>query len=112
MSAFLPLNHEKNLARTSETKTVDLHKSGSTLRAISKQLKLPRASVQSIVCKLGVQLTPKTSTTTGLVKELETSGTKVCTSTIRIVLHQRERSLYAKTGMKKPDCSLQVIPSL
>ena len=32
-------------------KIVDLHKSGSSLGAISRHLKVPRSSVQTIVCK-------------------------------------------------------------
>ena len=34
-----------------QKKIVDLHKSGSSLGAISKRLKVPRSSVQTIVCK-------------------------------------------------------------
>jgi hypothetical protein len=40
----------KKSAKTSK-EIVDLHKSGSSLGAISKRLKVPRSSVQTIVCK-------------------------------------------------------------
>ena len=42
---------QKKSAKTSEKKIVDLHKSGTSLGAISKCLKVPRSSVQTIVCK-------------------------------------------------------------
>ena len=41
----------KKSAKTAEKKIVDLHKSGSSLGAFSKCLKVPRSSVQTIVCK-------------------------------------------------------------
>ena len=41
----------KKSAKTSEFVFADLQKSGSFLGAISKRLKVPRSSVQTIVCK-------------------------------------------------------------
>ena len=43
--------NEKKSAKTSDKTIVDLHKSGSSLRAISKCLKVRRSSVQTIVRK-------------------------------------------------------------
>ncbi|CDQ58962.1 unnamed protein product [Oncorhynchus mykiss] len=87
---------------------VDLHKSGSSLETISKCLKVPRSSVQTIVCKYKhhgttqlsyhsgrkrvlsprdertlVQINPRT-TAKDLVKMLEETGTKVSISTVKM----------------------------
>lgn len=87
-----------------------LHKSGSLLEAISKQLRIPQASVQITVCNLNLdktqtlhcsgsrhKLTPRNETlvqkvqlnlmTKELVKESKASGTKVCISTIKRLLN-------------------------
>jgi hypothetical protein len=45
--------NQNKSAKTSEKKLVDLHKSGSSLRAISKRLEVPHSSVQTIVCTMG-----------------------------------------------------------
>ena len=94
---------------TSWEKIVDLHKSGSSLRAISKRLKVPRSSVQTIVRKYKhhgttqplyrsgrrhflsprdehtlvrkVQIHPRT-TAKDIVKMLEETGTKVSISIV------------------------------
>ena len=42
------MENQKKSTKTAE-KNVDLHKSGSSLGAISKHLKVPRSSVQTIV---------------------------------------------------------------
>ena len=102
--------NQKKSAKTSE-KIVDIHKSGSSLGAISKRLKVPRSSVQTIVRKYKhhgtkqpsyrsgrrhvlsprdertlvrkVQINPRT-TAKDLVKMLEETGTKVSISTVKI----------------------------
>ena len=103
---------------------IDLHKSGSSLGAISKRLKVPCSSVQTIVrtykqhgttqpsYRSGrrrvlsprdertlvqkVQINPRT-TAKGLVKMLEETGTKVSISLVNLVLYQH-----------KPDYDLQL----
>jgi transposase len=93
----------------------DLHKSGSSLRAISKRLKVPRSSVQTIIRKYKhhgttqppyrseqrrvlsprdehtlvkkVQINPRT-TAKDLVKMLEETGTKVSISIVKQVLYR------------------------
>ena len=100
--------NQKKSAKTSEKIIVDLRKSGSSLGAISKRLKVPHSSVQAIVRKYKhhgtmqpsyrsgrrrvrsprdertlvrkVQINPRT-TAKDLVKMLEETGTKVSIST-------------------------------
>uniref|UniRef100_A0A8C8EI81 Transposase Tc1-like domain-containing protein n=1 Tax=Oncorhynchus tshawytscha TaxID=74940 RepID=A0A8C8EI81_ONCTS len=106
---------------------VDLHKSGSSLGAISKCLKVPRSSVQTIVrkyqhhgttqpsycsgrrCVLSprdertlvrkVQINPRT-TAKDLLKRLEEMGTKVSISTVKRVLYRH--NLKGLSARKKP----------
>ena len=75
---------------------VDLHMSGSSLGAISKHLKVPRSSVQTIV---RVQINPST-TAKDLVKMLEETGTKVSISTVKLVLYLH--NLKGHSARKKP----------
>ena len=110
-----------------QKKIVDLHKSGSSLRAISKCLNVPRSSVQTIVCKYKhhwttqpsyrsgrrrvlsprdehtlvrkVQINPRT-TAKDLVKMLEDTGTKVSISTVKRVLYRH--NLKGRSARKKP----------
>ena len=105
---------------------IDLHKSGSSLGAISKCLKVPRSSVQAIVrkyihhgttqpsyrsgrrhilsprdeCTLvrKEQINPRT-TAKGLVKMLEETGTKVSISTVKRVLYRH--NLKDRSARKK-----------
>ena len=113
--------------KRNQPRPVDLHKSGSSLRAISKRLKVPRSSVQTIVrkykhhwttqqsyrsgrrCVLSprderilvrkVQINPRT-TAKDLVKMLEETGTKVSTSTVKRVLYWH--NLKGCSARKKP----------
>uniref|UniRef100_A0AAZ3QN69 Transposase Tc1-like domain-containing protein n=1 Tax=Oncorhynchus tshawytscha TaxID=74940 RepID=A0AAZ3QN69_ONCTS len=106
---------------------VDLHKSGSSLGAISKRLKVPRSSVQTIVCTCKhhgttqpsycsgrrrvlsprdectwckkVQINHRT-TAKDLVKMLEETGTKVSISTVKRVLYRH--NLKGRSARKKP----------
>ena len=108
------------------TKIVDLHKSGSSFGAIYKHLKVPRASVQTIVRKYKhhgttqpsyrsgrrrvlsprdertlvrkVQINPRT-TAKDLVKMLEETGTKVSISTVKRVLYRH--NLKGRSARKK-----------
>lgn len=110
-----------------QKKIVDLHKSGSSLGAISKCLKLPRSSVQTIVRKYKhhgttqplyrsgrrrvlsprdectlvrkVQINLRT-TAKDLVKMLEETGTKVSISTVKWVLYRL--NLKGRSARKKP----------
>ena len=110
---------------TPHKKFVDLHKSGSSLGA--KPLKVPRSSVQTIVCKCKhhgttqpsyrsgrrrvlsprdestlvrkVQINPRT-TAKDLVKMLEETGTKVSISTVKRVLYRH--NLKGHSAKKKP----------
>ena len=119
--------NQKKSAKTSEKKIVDLHKSGSSLGAISKRLKVPRSSVQTIVRKYKhhgttqpsyrsgrrrvlsprdertlvrkVQINPRT-TAKDLVKMLEETGTKVSISTVKRVLYRH--NLKGRSARKKP----------
>uniref|UniRef100_A0AAZ3SJT8 Transposase Tc1-like domain-containing protein n=1 Tax=Oncorhynchus tshawytscha TaxID=74940 RepID=A0AAZ3SJT8_ONCTS len=105
---------------------VDLHKSGSSLGAISKCLKVQRSSVQTIVRKYKhhgttqpsyrsgrrliltprdertlvrkVQINPRT-TERDLVK-MEETGTKVSISTVKRVLYRH--NLKSRSARKKP----------
>ena len=107
------LTNQKKSAKTSGKKTEDLQKSGSALGAISKCLKVPHSSVQTIVrkykhhgtkqpsylsgrrCILSprdecplvrkVQINPNTRAN-DLVKILEVTGTKESISTVKQVL--------------------------
>ncbi|CDQ63196.1 unnamed protein product [Oncorhynchus mykiss] len=106
---------------------VDLHKSVSSLGAISKCLKVQHLSVQTIVRKYKhhgttqpsyrsgrrrvlsprdectlvqkVQINPRT-TAKDLVKMLEETGTKVSISTVKRVLYQH--NLKGRSARKKP----------
>ena len=112
--AWLHGKSKGNQARP-QKENVDLHKSGSSLGAISKRLKVPRSSVETIVRKykhhgmtqasyrsgrrrvlsprdertLGrkVQIHPRT-TAKDLVKMLEETGTKWSISTGKRVLYR------------------------
>ena len=105
---------------------IDLHKSGSSLGAISKRLKVPRSSVQTIVRKYKhhgttqpsyrwgrrcilpprderalvrkVQINPRTAK--DFVKMLEETGTKVSISIIKRVLYWH--NLKFRSARKKP----------
>ena len=118
--------NQKKSAKTSIV-FVDLHKSGSSLGAISKRLKVPRSSVQTIVRKYKqhgttqpsyrsgkrcvlfprdectlvrkVQLNPRT-TAKVLVKMLEETGTDVSISTVKRVLYGH--NLKGRSARKKP----------
>ena len=117
--------NQKKSAKTSE-KTVDLHKSGSSLWSISKCLKVPRSSVQTIVREYKHHGTTQPSYRSGrrrvlsprdeptlvrnvlinpsrakyLVKMLEEMGTKVSISTVNRDLHQH--NLKGRSARKKP----------
>ena len=45
------MGESKEISQDLRKIIVDVHKSGSSLGAISKRLKVPRSSVQTIVCK-------------------------------------------------------------
>uniref|UniRef100_A0AAZ3QYN0 Sleeping Beauty transposase HTH domain-containing protein n=1 Tax=Oncorhynchus tshawytscha TaxID=74940 RepID=A0AAZ3QYN0_ONCTS len=108
------MGKSKEISQDLRKKIVDLHKSGSSLGAISKCLKVPRSSAQTIVCKYKhhgttqpsyssgtgrvlsardertlvqkVQINPRT-TAKDLVKMMEERGTKVSISTVKRVLY-------------------------
>uniref|UniRef100_A0AAZ3P4G0 Sleeping Beauty transposase HTH domain-containing protein n=1 Tax=Oncorhynchus tshawytscha TaxID=74940 RepID=A0AAZ3P4G0_ONCTS len=108
------MGKSKEISQDLRKKIVDLHKSGSSLGAISKRLKVPRSPVQTIVRKYKhhgttqlsyrsgrrrilsprvertsvrkVQINPRT-TAKDLVKMLEETGTKVSISTVKRVLY-------------------------
>ena len=112
---------------TENKKIVDLHKSGSSLGAISKHLKVPHSSVQTIVRKYKhhgttqpsyrsgrrsvlsprnehtlvqkMQINPRT-TAKDLVKMLEETGTKLSISTVKRVLYLH--NLKDRSERKKP----------
>ena len=105
---------------------VDFHKSGSSLGAISKRLKVPCSSVQTIVRKYKhhgttqtsyrsgrrhvlspidertlvrkVQINPRT-TAKDLVKMLEETGTKVSISTVKRILYRH--NMKGRSARKK-----------
>ena len=121
------MGKSKEISQDLRKKIVDLHKSGSSLGAISKRLKVPRSSVQTIVrkykhhgttqpsyrsgrrCVLSprdertlvrkVQINPRT-TAKDLVKMLEETGTKVSISTVKRVLYRH--NLKGRSARKKP----------
>ena len=121
------MGKSKEISQDLRKITVDLHKSGSSLGAISKCLKVPRSSVQTIVRKYKhhgttqpsyrsgrrrvlsprdertlvrkVQINPRT-TAKDLVKMLEETGTKVSISTVKRVLYRH--NLKGRSARKKP----------
>ena len=126
-SLLFIMGKSKEISQEFRKKIVDLHKSGSSLGAISKCLKVPGSSVQTIVRKnkhhgitqpsyrsgrrrvlftrdqrtlvWKVQINPRT-TAKGLVKMLEETGTKVSTSTVKWVLYRH--NLKGLSARKKP----------
>ena len=119
------MGKSKEISQDLRKTIVDLHKSGSSLGAISKHLKVPRSSVQTIVRKYKhhtmqpsyrsgrrhvlsprdertlmrkVHLNPRTAK--DLVKMLEEAGTKVSISTVQRVLYQH--NLKGRSARKKP----------
>uniref|UniRef100_A0AAZ3QA15 Transposase Tc1-like domain-containing protein n=1 Tax=Oncorhynchus tshawytscha TaxID=74940 RepID=A0AAZ3QA15_ONCTS len=117
----------KEISQDLRKKNVDLHKSGSSLGAISKHLKVPRSSLQTIVLRhkhhgttqpsyhsgrrlilsprdertlvQKLQINPRT-TAEDLVKRLEETGTKVSISTVKQVLYRH--NLKGHSARKKP----------
>ena len=120
------MGKSKDISQDLRKKNVDLYKSGSSLGAISKCLKVPHSSVQTIVRKYKhhgttqpsyhsgkrlvlsprdertlvrkVQVNPRT-TTKDLVKMLEETGTKVSISTVKQVLYRH--NLKSRSARKK-----------
>uniref|UniRef100_A0AAZ3Q7D7 Transposase Tc1-like domain-containing protein n=1 Tax=Oncorhynchus tshawytscha TaxID=74940 RepID=A0AAZ3Q7D7_ONCTS len=121
------MGNSKEISQDLRKKMVDLHKSGSSLKAISKRLKVPRSSVQTIVRKYEyhgttqplyrsgrrrvlsprddrtlwrkVQIIPRT-TAKDHVKMLEETGTKVSISTVKRVLYRH--NLKERSAREKP----------
>ena len=121
------MGKSKEISQVLRKKIVDLHKSGSSLGAISKRLKVPRSSVQTIVRKYKhhgttqpsyrsgrrrvlsprdqrtlvrkVQINPRT-TAKDLMKMLNETGTKVSASTVKRVLYRH--NLKVRSARKKP----------
>ncbi|TWW62316.1 hypothetical protein D4764_04G0009630 [Takifugu flavidus] len=109
------MGKSKELSTDLKKRIIDLNKSGKSLGAISKQLQVPRATVQTIVwkykvhgavlslprsgrkCKLSpaaerklvrrVKSQPR-STKKQICQELEAAGTQVSVSTVKRVLHR------------------------
>ena len=99
------MGKSKEISQDLRNKCVDLHKSGSSLGAISKRLKVPRSSVQTIVHKYKDQGTTQSSYRSGttakdLVKMLEEIGTKVSISTAKRVRYRH--NLKGCSARKKP----------
>uniref|UniRef100_A0AAZ3RY05 Transposase Tc1-like domain-containing protein n=1 Tax=Oncorhynchus tshawytscha TaxID=74940 RepID=A0AAZ3RY05_ONCTS len=121
------MGKSKEISQHLKKQFVDLHKSGSSLGAISKHLKVPRSSVQTIVRKYKhhgttqpsyhsgrrrvlsprdewtlvrkVQINPRT-TVKDLVKMLKETGTKVSISTVKLVIYRH--NLKGRSARKKP----------
>uniref|UniRef100_A0A8C7GLA1 Transposase Tc1-like domain-containing protein n=1 Tax=Oncorhynchus kisutch TaxID=8019 RepID=A0A8C7GLA1_ONCKI len=119
------MGKSKEISQDRRIKIVDLHKSGSSLGEISKRLKVPRSSVQTIVRKYkhhgttqpsyrsGRRLSPRDehtlvrkaqinprTTAKDLVKMLEETGTKVSISSVKRVLYRH--NLKGRSARKKP----------
>uniref|UniRef100_A0AAZ3PNX5 Transposase Tc1-like domain-containing protein n=1 Tax=Oncorhynchus tshawytscha TaxID=74940 RepID=A0AAZ3PNX5_ONCTS len=121
------MGKSKEISQDLRKNIVDLHKSGSSLGAISKHLKVPRSSVLTIVCKYkhhgttqpsyssgrGRVLSPRDkrtlvrkvqinlrTTAKNLVKMLEETATKVSLSTVKRVLYRH--NLKGRSARKKP----------
>jgi transposase len=120
------MGKSKEISQDLRKKIVDLYKSGSSLGAISKHLKLPCSSAQTIVHKYihhgttqlpycsgrrrvlsprdertlvqKVQINPR-KTAKDLVKMLEETGTKVSISTVKRNLHRHD--LKGRSARKK-----------
>uniref|UniRef100_A0AAZ3PC08 Transposase Tc1-like domain-containing protein n=1 Tax=Oncorhynchus tshawytscha TaxID=74940 RepID=A0AAZ3PC08_ONCTS len=108
------MENQRKSAKNSDLFFGDLHKSGSSLGEISKRLKVPRSSAQTIVRKYKhqgttqpsyrsgrrlvlssrvertlvrkLQINPRT-TATDLVNMLEETGTKVSIYTVKLILY-------------------------
>ena len=121
------MGKSEEISQDLRKKCVNLHKPGSSLGAISKHLKVPRSSIQTIVPKYKhhgttqpsyksgrrnvlsprdehtlvskVQINPRT-TAKDLVKMLEETGTKVSISTLKRVLFWH--NLKGRLAWKKP----------
>ena len=121
------IGKSKEIRQHLRKEIVDLHKSGSSLGAISKCLKVPSSFVQTIERKYKhhgttqpsyrsgrrgvlslrdkrtlvqkVQINPRT-TAKDLVKMLEETGTKVSISTVKRVLSRH--NLKGRSARKKP----------
>ncbi|KAJ0000165.1 hypothetical protein NQD34_012007 [Periophthalmus magnuspinnatus] len=121
------MGKSKEISQDIRKKIVDLHKSGSSLGAISSCLKVPRSSVQTIIRKYkhhgnvqpshrsgrrrvlcprderalvrNVHIDPRTKAK-DLVKMLAEAGKSVSISTVKRVLHQR--GLKGHSARKKP----------
>jgi hypothetical protein len=113
------MGESKEISQDLRKETVDLHKSGSSLGAISKCLKLPRSSVQTIVHKYkhhGTSPWDHTAREGDAFCLLEMNvlwcekcksipaqqqiGTKVSISTVKRVLYQH--NLKGHSARKKP----------
>ena len=121
------MGKSKEISQDLRKETVDLHKSESSLGEISKRLKIPCSSVQTIVRNYKhngttqpsyhsrrrrflsprdertlvqkVQINPRTKEK-HLVKMLEETGTKVSISTVKRVLYRHK--LKGNSARKKP----------
>ena len=121
------IGRSKEISQNKRKQIVNLLQSGSSLGAISKHLKVPRLSVQTIARKYKhhgtmlpsyrsgrkhvlsprdertlvkkVQINPRT-TAKDIVKMLEETGTKVSISTAKRVLYRH--NLKSRSARKKP----------
>lgn len=109
------MGKSKELSTDLKKRIIELNKSGKSLAAISKQLQVPRATVQTIVCKYKVhgtvvslprsgrkrKLSPASerklvrmvksqprTTKKQVCNALEAAGTQVSVSTVKRVLHR------------------------
>ena len=121
------MGKSKEISQDIRKRIVDFHKSGSSLGAISRCLKVPRSSVQTIICKYkhhgnvqpsyrsgrrrvlrprderalvrNVHINPRTKAK-DLVKTLAEDGKSVSLSTVKQVLCRHGRKGH--TARKKP----------
>lgn len=121
------MGRAKEYSRDVRKKIVSLHISGLSLGSISKRLQIPRSSVQTIIKKYKTMFTTATLPRSGrkrkltpgderfivrmvrlnpkitkkaIAKDLEVSGIKVSTSTIKRILHKNDLRGYR--ARKKP----------
>ena len=104
------MGKSKEISQDLRKKIVDLHKSGSSLGAISKCLKVPRSSVQTIVSKYKHHETTQPSYRSGrrrvlsprdlrtLVRKVQINSITTAKELVKMLETGRKVSIHSKTS--------------
>ena len=98
--------NQKKSAKTSECFFVDIHKSGSSLGAISKCLKIPRSSVQTIVHKYKHHGTTQPSYRSGRRRVLSPRDERTLVRKVQINPRQTDRERESEISRQREDTVL------